>query len=76
MKEKKKKSPLYLYVIFSISMIVIFTVVMLIIFLQNQSIPDTLCTCFYAFFGGEITISGLIKIFKLKGENENDESGL
>jgi hypothetical protein len=32
---------------------------------------DTLTTCVYGFFGGEIVTCALIKIFKLKGDTNN-----
>ncbi len=30
---------------------------------------DTLTTCFFGVFGGEVLMCALIKIFKLRGEN-------
>lgn len=36
---------------------------------------DTLTTCFFAVFGGEVVSCALIKIFKLKGtDNEQTDS--
>jgi len=37
------------------------------------TIPDVLITCFYGLFGGEIVVCGLIKIFKLKYENKEEQ---
>lgn len=64
----KKKSKLTKYVIFSISAVIVFTVIMLIYYAIYQSIPDTLCTCFYGTFGGELLFSCLIKLFNIKKE--------
>lgn len=63
--EKKPKS-LTLYVIFSITAIIAYTIVEQIISTNTGISHDTLTTCFYACFGGEILCCALIKIFKLK----------
>lgn len=60
------------YITLSINLIIIFTVVVLILEYHNVLISDTLITCVYAFFGGEIVTCGLIKIFKLKENNNNE----
>ena len=57
---------LTLYVIFSIVSIIAYTVVEMIISTKYQISHDTLTTCFYSVFGGEILCCALIKIFKLK----------
>ena len=59
--------PLSSYVVFSISVLLIYTIVSLILSvfgIQN----DTLTTCIFGTFGGEILTCGLIKIFKLHKE--------
>lgn len=56
------------YVIFSIAMLIVFTICMVVLFCIYQTIPETLVTCFFACFGGEVLTCGLIKIFKLKRE--------
>ena len=62
------------YVVFSITAVLIFTIVSQIIFcLTGGAEYNTLTTCFFACFGGEILMCALIKIFKLKGDN-NDNS--
>lgn len=63
--EEKPKS-LTLYVIFSITAIIAYTIVEQIISTNTGISHDTLTTCFYACFGGEILCCALIKIFKLK----------
>ena len=63
--EKKPKS-LTLYVIFSITAIIAYTIVEQIISTITGISHDTLTSCFYACFGGEILCCALIKIFKLK----------
>jgi len=57
---------LTLYVVFSIMMILLYTIVELIISTVSGISHDTLTTCFYGVFGGEILCCALIKIFKLK----------
>ncbi len=57
---------LTLYVVFSILMIILYTVVEMITSTISGISHDTLTTCFYACFGGEILCCALIKIFKLK----------
>ena len=61
---------LTLYVVFSILVILIFTIVELIISTISGVSHDTLITCFFGVFGGEILCCALIKIFKLKKEDE------
>ena len=75
MKKQKKLKGLDLYVIFSISMMVIYTVVSQIIAVKTSITLDTLTTCFFGFFGGEIVTCALIKIFKLKEKKKEDDNG-
>lgn len=61
--------PLSSYVVFSIAVLLIYTVISLVLScfgIQN----DTLTTCLYSTFGGEILTCGLIKIFKLHKETK------
>ena len=78
-KEKLKgASSLGLYVSFSIICLIIFTIVSQILAMKYGIILDTLTTCFFGFFGGEIVTCGLIKIFKLrdsKKENTDEDNG-
>lgn len=66
--ENKPRS-LTLYVIFSILAIIVYTIIEQIISTTSGISHDTLTTCFYACFGGEILCCALIKIFKLKETN-------
>lgn len=67
----KKISSLTLYVVFSISVLIAYTIVEQIISTSTGINHDTLTTCFYACFGGEILACALIKIFKLKEANND-----
>ena len=62
--------PLADYVVFSIKMIIAYTVVLLVMAVCHieVSMLDTLTTCFYSVFGGEMLTCGLIKVFKLHKE--------
>lgn len=72
-RRRKKVSNLTYYVVFSISVLLIYTVTELLISGLTGTINDTLTTCLFAVFGGEILTCALIKIFKLKGENNNEK---
>ena len=65
----KKVSALDKYVVFSIGITILYTIVEFVFSTITGTSHDTLTTCVYAFFAGEIVTSGLIKIFKLKEEN-------
>lgn len=68
----KNVHSLDVYVTFSIFSLIAYTIVSQIIAIYSGIILDTLTTCFFSFFGGEIVTCGLIKIFKLKDkEKEN-----
>lgn len=56
------------YVIFSISVMLVYAVVELVLSSITGINHDTLTTALYGCFGGEILSCALIKIFKLKGE--------
>lgn len=74
----KNISALDVYVTFSILSLVIYTVISQLLAINFGVILDTLTTCFFGFFGGEIVTCGLIKIFKLKDvkkENANPDDG-
>ena len=60
------------YVVVSLSLIIIYTVLEFIFSTITEVSHDTLTTCFYAVFGGEVISCALIKIFKLKCEEEDD----
>jgi len=69
---KRSKHSLTLYVVFSIAMILLFTIAEFVVSSCTGTTHDTLTTCFYGTFGGEILCCALIKIFKLRsGCNDN-----
>lgn len=63
--KKKKLNGLDKYVIFSITAMVLYTLSSQLILVFTGYTNDTLTTCFFGFFGGEIVTCALIKIFKL-----------
>lgn len=73
-KEIKNDVPrsLTLYVVFSILVVLIYTIVELIVSTISGISHDTLTTCVYGFFAGEVVVCGLIKIFKLKTAKEDE----
>ena len=60
------------FVVFSFSVVIIYSIAEMIVSTVTGITHDTLTTCVYACFGGEILSCALIKIFKLKGENTNE----
>lgn len=68
--KQSKLNTLDIYVIFSITMLLIYTVVTQLLTYKTGITNDTLTTCFFGFFGGEIVTCALIKIFKLRGQNK------
>ena len=69
-KRKKKFSKLGLYVGFSVGYIAIYSIAVLIIFVMKGVEPEVLTKYVYGFFGGEVTIAGLIKIFNIREEHK------
>lgn len=69
-KKKPKINTLDFYVIFSIFVLLLYTVISQIVAIVYSVQLDTLTTCFFAAFGGEILSACLIKIFKLKKPEE------
>lgn len=70
----KNISSLGVYVTFSIIVLIIYTVVSQYLAVNYGIILDTLTTCVFGFFGGEVVTCGLIKIFKLKSDKSNSEN--
>lgn len=62
----KKISKLGKYVIFSIGILILYTIVEFVFSSTTGMAHDTLTTCVFSFFGGEIVSCGLIKIFNIK----------
>lgn len=69
----KNISALDVYVTFSILSLVVFTIISQLLAINYGVILDTLTTCFFGFFGGEIVTCGLIKIFKLRDKEKNSK---
>ena len=70
----KNVSSLDIYVTFSILSLIVYTIVSQLLAMNYSVILDTLTTCFFGFFGGEIVTCGLIKIFKLRDKEKNSEN--
>lgn len=66
----KRVPSLTKYVVFSIAVLLIYSLAEFIEVSISGNSHDTLTTCIYACFGGEILSCALIKIFKLKNPNE------
>ena len=73
-KKKPKINTLDFYVIFSIFVLLLYTVISQIVAVVYNIQLDTLTTCFFAAFGGEILSACLIKIFKIKKTEETDKT--
>lgn len=71
-KRRKKFPSLSAYVVFSIVVLLAYTIAELLLTSLFDISHDTLTTCFFATFGGEILTCAIIKIYKLKGENANE----
>ena len=73
---KPKLKALDKYVIFSITALIIFTIIAIIVqIVTEQAISDTLVTCFFAAFGGELLSLAMIKRLKLKkGDRDENET--
>ena len=54
------------YVVFSISIVIIYTIAEFILSIITEVSHDTLSTCVYGFFGGELVLLAMIKIFKIR----------
>lgn len=67
-----KTDKLAMFVGFSLAIVIVYTIVEMIISSNTGITHDTLTTCFFAVFGGEVISCALIKIFKLKGTDAND----
>ena len=64
--------PLADYVVFCIRSLIIFTVIIILLSCFSIAIPESLITCFFAAFGGEFLVCGLIKIFKIRESDAED----
>lgn len=71
-KRRKKISSLTYYVVFSIAVLLIYSVAEMLISSISGTTNDTLTTCLFGVFGGEILTCALIKIFKLKEKKDEE----
>lgn len=65
-----KRAPLSYYIVFSFSILILYTIVEQVLAVFGFEPNDTLTTCFFSTFGGEVLCASLIKIFKLKGAED------
>lgn len=72
--KKKKLSGLDKYLIFSFTCLIVFTIVMIIVQTITGVMQDTLITCFFSAFGGELLMCALIKRLKIKKEVQYEET--
>lgn len=72
MKGERVRS-LTLYVVFSILVLIVYTVTEQVLSTVTGISHDTLTTCVFAAFGGEILSCALIKVFKLREEDNGGE---
>lgn len=71
---KKKKLPaLDKYCIFSFSVLVLYIITELTVSSITQVSHDTLTTCVFSAFGGELLLLAMIKRLKLKKGDEDNE---
>lgn len=62
------------FILFSFAMTIIYTIIAIVFqAVTGNPISDTLTTCFFAVYGGEVLSCALIKVFKLKEENNNEQ---
>lgn len=72
-RRRKPTSSLTKYVAFSISVVIVYTVAEMIVSTMSGVSHDVLSGCVYGFFAGEVAITGLIKIFKLRAESREEQ---
>ena len=69
---RKKIDNLTKYVVFSISFTILYTIMEFIFSITTGTSHDILTGCVYGFFCGELVITGVLKIFKLRGEKDDE----
>ena len=77
--KRKRMSGLDKYIIFSFAVLLLYTSAQTFVTLKTGVESNTLTTCFFSVFGGEVLLCALIKRLKLKNEtkkNESEEKGL
>lgn len=58
------------YVVFSLAMITLYTIAVLVMSCFGIVVPEELTSGWYSVFGGEILLCCVIKLFKLKKEDD------
>jgi hypothetical protein len=62
------------FIIFSFAMTIIYTVIAIVFqAVTGETLSDTLTTCYFSLWGGEVLSCALIKVFKLKKEGNTYE---
>jgi len=69
---KKKLNKLDRYIIFSFTVLLTYTGIELTLATLTGISHDTLTTCLYAAFGGEVLAAALIKVFNIRNEDRWD----
>jgi len=72
-RKRKKLTGLDKYVIFSLCVTMLYTIAEFITATITGMEKSTLTTAVYGFWAGEIVTCGLIKIFKLRKENTDED---
>lgn len=71
--KRRKMRSLTKFVVFSLVMIILYTITAIVYqWVSGKELSSTLTTCYFACFSGEVLSASLIKIFKLKEENNAD----
>lgn len=72
--QKRKQMPdLDKYIIFSFAVMIIYSILEFVVSSITGISHDTLTTCLYGAFGGELFLCAMIKRLKLKKEVNNDD---
>lgn len=71
--QKKRQLPaLDKYIIFSFAVMILYTIMEFVVSSMTGISHDTLTTCLYGAFGGELLLCAMIKRLKLRREGNND----
>lgn len=72
-RRKRRRIPsLTYYVCFSLAVLLVYTITELTLSHITGTTDDTLTTCFFSCFGGEVLMAALIKIYKLKEKKDEE----
>lgn len=70
LKKNIKNAPLSAYVVFSLAMVIVMTIIVTILTTIYDERFDSIYTVFVGVFGGEVLMCALVKIFKLRENND------